>query len=79
LRDTSLTGRVSLMGFVPILGANICSPFFSKACGLKNNSKVDLTLHRPFSGLMAIFAINQPYPIKRLAKYLDEISSCIYH
>jgi hypothetical protein len=48
LRDTGLTGGVSLIGLVPILGANICPPFFSKACCLKNNSKVDVTLHRPF-------------------------------
>jgi hypothetical protein len=48
LRDTGLTGGVSLIGLVPNLGANICPPVFSEACGLKNNSKVDVTLHRPF-------------------------------
>jgi hypothetical protein len=49
--------------------------FFSKACCLKNNPKVDVTLHRPFFGLRAIFALNRPYPIKHPARHLDEISS----
>jgi hypothetical protein len=56
-------------------GCKHTSPlFFSKACCLKNNSKVDVTLHRPFFGLRAIFSLNRQYPIKRLAKHLDEIS-----
>jgi hypothetical protein len=55
LRDTGLTGGVSQIGLVPNLGVNICPLFFSKACCLKNNSKVDVTLYRPFFGLRAIF------------------------
>jgi hypothetical protein len=72
-----MTSGVSLIGFVPILGVNICPSVCIKACYLKNNSKLDVTLHRPFFSLRAIFAINRPYPIKRLAKHLDEISSSI--
>jgi hypothetical protein len=45
------------------------SDFFSKACCLKNNSKVDVTLHRPFFGLRAIFTLNCPYPINHLARH----------
>jgi hypothetical protein len=54
LRDTSLTGGASLIGIVPNLGANICPLFFSKACCLKNNPKVDVTPHWTFFGLRAI-------------------------
>jgi hypothetical protein len=52
LRDTGMTGGVSLIGIMPILGENICPLFFIKACCLKNNSKVDVTLHQPFSFLV---------------------------
>jgi hypothetical protein len=79
LRNTGLTDGVSLIGLVPNLGANIYPLFFSKACCLKNNPKVDVTLHRPFFGLRAIFALNRPYPIKHPARHLDEISSSEDH
>jgi hypothetical protein len=35
-------------------GCEHMPPVFSKACCLKNNYKVDVTLHRPFFGLRAI-------------------------
>jgi hypothetical protein len=68
-----------MIDFVSILGENICPPlFFGKACHLKNNSKVvDVTLHQPFFCLRVIFALNRPYPIKCLAKHLDETSSSV--
>jgi hypothetical protein len=43
LATRRLTGQT---GYAPL--------FFSKACCLKNNPKVDVTPHRPFFGLRAI-------------------------
>jgi hypothetical protein len=60
-------------------GCEHMPPVFSKACCLKNNSKVDVTLHRPFFGVRAIFALNRSYPINHPARHLDEISSSTSH
>jgi hypothetical protein len=42
-------------------GCEHMPPIFSKACYLKNNSKVNVTLHRAFFGLRVIFALNRSF------------------